>query len=131
MSKKAKVIIGTSCILVLLSAGMCFAGDINQELLSKWRNDHQQCIIRLIGAYLKSGPAFEQQECIEDLARLESMMAICSRDMNDFYLGKVSTDNLELIPAQVLFIYLENKGVSMSAHSFFEGKQFKYFKQEL
>jgi hypothetical protein len=131
MSQKTKIIIGTSCILVLLSAGMCFAGDINQELLSKWRNDHHQCVVRLIGAYLKSSPASEQQEFIEELARLESMMATCSRDVNDFYLDKVSTDSLEIIPAEVLFIYLEKNGVSMDARSFFEGRQFKYFKQEL
>jgi len=131
MPQKTKVIIGTSCILVLLSAGMCFAGDISQDLLSKWRNDHRQCVVGLIESYLKSSPAFEQQEFIKELARLESMMATCSRDVNDFYLNKVSTDSLEIIPAEVLFIYLGEKEVSMDACSFFEGKQFKYFNQEV
>ena len=107
MSQKTKVIIGLSCILVLLSAGMCFAGDISQELLSKWRNDHHQCVGRLIESYLKNSPVFsEQQELIEELTRLESMMATCSRDMKDFYLYKVTTDRLKIIPAEVLFIYL-------------------------
>ena len=131
MSQKTKVIIGISCILVLVSAGMCFADDIGQELLSKWRNDHHQCVVSLIESYLKSSPASEKQELIKDLARLESMMSTCSRDLKGFYLNKVSADSLEIIPAQVLFIYLEKKGISMDARSFFEGKQFKYFKQEL
>ena len=131
MSQKTKVIIGTSCILVLLSAGVSFAGDISQGILSKWRNDHHQCIIRLIGAYLKSSPVSEQQKLIAELARLESMMATCSRDINDFYLNKVSTDSLEIIPAEILFIYLGKKEVSMDVCSFFEGKQFKYFNKEV
>ena len=131
MLQKIKFIIGISCILVLVSTGVGFTGDINQELLSKWRNDHHKCIVRLIGAYLKNGPVLEQQELIEDLARLESMMSTCSRDVNDFYLCKVSTDSLEIIPAEVLFIYLKNKGVSMTARFFFEGRHFKYFNKEV
>ena len=132
MSQKAKVIIGiVSCTLVLVSAGMGFAGDISQELLSKWRNDHHQCVVRLVGAYLKSRPVSEQQGLIEELVRLESLMTTCSRDMNNFYLDKVSTDSLALFPVQVLFVYLENNGLSMNARSFFEGRQFKYFKQKV
>lgn len=132
MSQKTKVITGiASCILVLVSAGLCWGGDISHEILSKWRNDHHQCVVRLVGAYLKSRPVSEQQGLIAELVRLESLMTTCSRDMNDFYLDKVSTDSLDLIPAQVLFIYLENKGVSMRARSFFEGKKFKYFNKEV
>jgi len=121
------MIVGILIIVVALS-GVCLAGEADQDgLMYKWRDEHNQQVVRLIRYYLTGEPASVQQKAIKEIFRLEALLATCSTREKDFVLGGFKVDSLTQIPGQILVTHLKYKGIRLNAKKFFENKQFQYF----
>jgi len=115
-------VLAVSIIFVVVSSGLC-RGD---DLIPKWRTEHDHQVVKLIRGYLKGKPASVQHITIREIVRLEALLSTCSKNKKDFCLGGITTDDLARIPAEMLIIYLSHKGIHIDARHFFQGKHVRY-----
>ena len=121
-----KAIILSTCLFGSICTGVSW-GESDDTLVNRWRHEHRQQIIKLIRGYVCGDREDSLHTAVKEIIRLESLLGTCSKNKNDFFIAKVTTDDLAKIPGQALMIYLENEGLNMDARCFFEGKRIKYF----
>lgn len=115
-------------VLTVMFCGVCFAEE--DEMVQKWREKCRRQVVIVIRSYLKAQPAPVRHQAIRELVRLQVLLGTVTNRPKDIILDKVNPDDLDRVAGQVLMIYLRDKGISMDAKEFFEGKQLRYVVKE-
>jgi len=120
--------------LLVIGASMAntaLAVDVDDALVIKWQDERDDTVVSLITGWLRGAKAGERVVLVQELVRLEALIATCSLESvpNLYMTGITDPENLETVPAQLLSTYLEQNGLSVESSAFFADKTFTLLEQ--
>lgn len=128
---KAATIFILACVFILVPTMACALDSCDMEMVSSWKNQRDESVVTLIRLWLRRAPWEQIDREIRYFTRNEVFLSHCCPplDPDELYISHLQRMEAEIIPVELLMLYLRRCGLYLRAAIFFEGKDFQVIKR--
>ena len=130
MMKVSRIFI-LACVFMLVHIVASASDSCDMEMVASWKNQRDETVVMLIRLWLRKASREQINREILSFTRNEMFLSHCCPplDPDELYIPHLKRVKEEVIPIEVLMLYLKRCGFDLHAGNFFKGKAFRLIKK--